>query len=171
MQLRFTITKDSFVVGIEKAEDGDDPALRTASIIMLIVANGITMPIEVDVGDAASIQPELRGDHASCPTIHDFVRNVFVHFGASITKIVIDHLADNGDLSAKVYFEGDNREMSLDLRVPDAIALAVRFGAPMFIEEDVFIRASSSDEAAAIVAQVEDLLPEVIQRGLQASIQ
>ncbi len=99
------------------------------------------LPIIIGGFEAQAIALELEKIQTPRPMTHDLLRNVFEAVGAEVTEIIIDDLRD-GTFYAKIRFIHNGEEMQLDARPSDAVALAVRVEAPIFVAEHVMAEAS-----------------------------
>jgi bifunctional DNase/RNase len=102
--------------------------------------------------EAYAIAIELQGTSSPRPLTHDLLKNVIEDLGAKITSIVISDLVDD-IFYARIVLDVAGRHVEVDSRPSDAIALAVRARAPIYVEESVLERAGValelSDETAA----------------------
>ena len=96
---------------------------RFAMAIGLAEANGIAVPLE------NRVPPR--------PLTHDLFLTLFGRLRVTVTKVVITDLRDD-IYYATIYLDASGKEMQLDSRPSDAIALAIRAKAPVFAEERVF---------------------------------
>lgn len=92
------------------------------------------LPIIIGAYEAQAIAMEIEGMSSPRPMTHDLVKNIIDAFGAVLTEVEISDLQD-GTFFAKLYFE--SFDIEVDARPSDAIALAVRFNAPIFINSDI----------------------------------
>ena len=114
------------------------PASGGAYALILKEVNGNRrLPIIIGAFEAQSIALEMEGIKPPRPLTHDLMKNILETMGADLSEIVISELRD-GTFYARLSF--DSQE--IDARPSDAIALAVRFGAPIFVMDKVM------DEAA-----------------------
>lgn len=97
------------------------------------------MPIIIGVPEAQAIANELEGVRAQRPMTHDLLRNVIEALGGRLREVVI-HSLKEGTFYASLIF--DFSDLEIDARPSDAIAIAVRCGAPIFVAEEIL------DEAA-----------------------
>jgi len=70
------------------------------------------------------------------PLTHDLIKNVFDGFNVKVTRIVITEIVDN-TYYAHIHATDGKREATIDSRPSDAVAVALRVGAPIFVEEGV----------------------------------
>lgn len=97
------------------------------------------LPIIIGSPEAQSIAIELESIKTSRPMTHDLMKTVIETLGESVQEIIIHHLSD-GTFFAYVVLSTSG--VSIDSRPSDAIALAVRFDAPIFVAEEVLEEAS-----------------------------
>jgi bifunctional DNase/RNase len=90
------------------------------------------LPIIIGAFEAQAIALELEKIQPPRPMTHDLIRNLFDALGAEVTDIVIDDLRE-GTFFAKVRYVYDDDEAMLDARPSDAVALAVRTDAPIYV--------------------------------------
>lgn len=105
------------------------------------------LPIIIGAFEAQAIAFELEKIQPPRPMTHDLLRDAFEALGADVTDVAIDELKD-GTFFAKIRFTHDGENGELDARPSDAIALAVRCDAPIFVAPAVLDEAGvlSEDE-------------------------
>ncbi|HEX8731598.1 MAG TPA: bifunctional nuclease family protein [Ktedonobacterales bacterium] len=91
--------------------------------------------------EAYSIAMELQGSTPPRPLTHDLLKAVIVELGAKVERIVINDLIDD-IFYARIVMDVDGRHVEIDSRSSDAIALAVRLKAPIFVADKVMDAAS-----------------------------
>jgi len=116
-----------------------DPASRAPVILLEDTERGIALPIWIGPAEAQAIAAHLAGEPAPRPLTHDLVKTAFERLGVGVRRVVIRALRDNTYL-ADLVLERDGEELVIDSRPSDAIALAVRFGQPIFVERALFQR-------------------------------
>ena len=112
------------------------------------------LPIWIGQFEATSIMMELQGIEPSRPLTHDLLKNMVDAFGARVARIVVNDLED-GTFFARIVMDLQGEDFDVDSRPSDAIALAVRTGAPIFAEDKVL------DEAAILQEEGEEDEQEV----------
>jgi bifunctional DNase/RNase len=123
-----------------------NPQSGGAYALILREVNGTRrLPIIIGAAEAQSIALEMEGIKPPRPLTHDLMKNLITAFGAELQDIVIDDLRD-GTFYAKLNI--DNQQ--IDSRPSDAIALAVRYGA------QIFVSAAVMDEAAFVPEEEEE---------------
>lgn len=102
------------------------------------------LPIIIGAFEAQAIALELEKIQPPRPMTHDLLRDAFDSMQANVTEVVIDELRE-GTFFAKIRYSHDGGNDKLDARPSDAVALAVRVDAPIFVAPGVL-------EEAGIVA-------------------
>ncbi|MCK4436517.1 bifunctional nuclease family protein [bacterium] len=99
--------------------------------------NGRVLPIIIGIFEAEAIRMKVRGVKTARPLTHDLLKGTIEQLGATLEKVVIDNL-DKGTFFAKLVLRTNSgREVMVDARPSDAIALALRASSPIFAEEKV----------------------------------
>lgn len=98
------------------------------------------LPIWIGPSEADAIAVKLQGVNVARPLTHDLLSSVIDTLGASINSIVVTDLK-NDTFYAKIFLNIDGTQMEVDSRPSDALALAVRVEAPIFVEESVMEKA------------------------------
>ena len=98
------------------------------------------LPIWIGPAEADAIAVKLQGVTVPRPLTHDLLGSVIDVLGASIDSIVVNDLK-NDTFYAKIILNVDGGQMEVDSRPSDALALAVRVGAPVYVEEAVLDKA------------------------------
>src|SRR5207302_8221555 len=89
------------------------------------------LPILIGGFEATAITLPLEGQRPDRPLTHDLVKSILDRLDVRLDRVVIDDLW-NGIYYAKLYVKTKKEEMEIDARPSDAIALAVRFDAPIY---------------------------------------
>jgi bifunctional DNase/RNase len=135
------------------------PASGGAFALILREVNGNRrLPIIIGAAEAQSIALEMEGIKPPRPLTHDLMKNIITAFGAELSDIIIDELRD-GTFYAKLNL--DNQ--LIDSRPSDAIALAVRYGAQIYVASSVM------DEAAFVPDEEEEQQQQQQQQQPQQS--
>ncbi|MBI4653974.1 MAG: bifunctional nuclease family protein [Nitrospirae bacterium] len=114
-------------------------------ILLLKEVNGTdTLPIWIGKPEADSIALALGNIATPRPLTHDLIKNVLSGLKMKVAKIVVTELVDN-TYYATIYVDKGGTEISIDSRPSDAIAVAVRTNAPIFVEEKVIERRNSDE--------------------------
>ena len=98
------------------------------------------LPIWIGSTEADSIRSALkRGLPEERPLSHDLLRSILTGFKVTIQKIVI-HKMVQGTFFSHIYLSKNGTELVIDSRPSDAVSLAIRMNAPIFIDEAVYIQ-------------------------------
>ncbi|KPL20247.1 MAG: hypothetical protein AMJ93_12435 [Anaerolineae bacterium SM23_84] len=98
------------------------------------------LPIWIGPYEADAITIQLQGIEVSRPLTHDLLQASIAQLGAKVSHVLVNDLLDD-TFYARVVLDDDGQRVELDSRPSDAIALAVRVGAPVFVAESVMERA------------------------------
>ena len=98
------------------------------------------LPIWIGPAEADAIAVKLQGVNVPRPLTHDLLSSVIDTLGARINSIIVTDLK-NDTFYAKIALDVDGGQMEVDSRPSDALALAVRVEAPIFVEETVLDKA------------------------------
>jgi bifunctional DNase/RNase len=106
-------------------------------IVLLKTADGNKfLPIWIGHPEAAAILTKLQGASTPRPMTHDLVTEMLGHLEARVVRIAVTELREN-TFFAMITVSVDGSEIEVDSRPSDAIALAVRAGAPIFAADSV----------------------------------
>jgi bifunctional DNase/RNase len=95
------------------------------------------LPILIGPYEAQAITLPLEGVTPDRPLTHDLLRNIMDRLECSVDRVVIDDLW-NTTYYAKLYLKDKaNEEMEIDSRPSDAVALAIRFDAPIYVADGI----------------------------------
>ena len=108
------------------------------------------LPIIIGGFEAQAIAVELEKMKPSRPLTHDLFKNFMVHYNITLKEVIIDQFK-HGVFHAKLVCQLANSESLIDARTSDAIALAIRFGCPMYTYEKIMSEAGvAMDEKATV---------------------
>lgn len=114
-------------------------------ILLLKNAEGTaTLPIWIGKPEADSIALALGKVATPRPLTHDLIKNLVYSLKMKITRIVVTDILDN-TYFALIFLSDSKNELSIDSRPSDAIALALRVNAPIFVEESVLEKRSTDE--------------------------
>ncbi|HYH92964.1 MAG TPA: bifunctional nuclease family protein [Candidatus Saccharimonadales bacterium] len=99
------------------------------------------LPIWIGQWEASAIAMRLQGLSPERPLTHDLFASALEAIDATVTRVVISELADE-TFHARLFLERDGHVGEVDARPSDALALAVRVGAPIFAAADVLDQAA-----------------------------
>ncbi len=98
------------------------------------------LPIWIGPAEADAIAVKLQGVAVPRPLTHDLLSSVIDTLGAIVNSIIVNDLK-NDTFYAKVILDVNERQVEVDSRPSDALALAVRTGVPIFADESVLDKA------------------------------
>ena len=98
------------------------------------------LPIWIGPNEADAIAVKLQNIELARPLTHDLLQSVITTLGAKVNYIVVNKL-QNDTFYAKLSLTIDGTELEIDSRPSDALALAVRVRAPIYVEESVLEKA------------------------------
>jgi bifunctional DNase/RNase len=126
-----------------------DKASNTPIIILKIEEDDRAIPIWIGLLEATSIASALQNVKFDRPMTHDLFKNFTDTMNTSVSKVEVCDLKDN-TFYAKIYFISDEKSFTIDARPSDAIALALRYEAPIFVDEKVIEKSKIGDDIAEI---------------------
>ncbi len=144
-----------------------DPITERPILVLRQEEGSRFLPIWIGAPEANAIALRLEGVEVPRPMTHDLIRGMLEKLGAQVSRILICDLQEN-TYFAQIVLGVNGSETFVDARPSDAIALAVRTGAPIFVSEDIFDRATQTENLTSAEEQVqkwlEGLTPEELGR-------
>ena len=126
-----------------------DPVTKTPIVILKDTENKLNLPIWIGLLEATAMATEIEGIKMARPMTHDLLKNILGEVGCLVDSVQITELKEN-TYYALVHINVGGRELVIDSRPSDAIALALRTKSPIYVAKAV-LEASSvlqqSDEA------------------------
>ena len=114
------------------------------------------LPIWVGGAEANAIEMQIENVSVPRPMTHDLLKNVIQDLHGDIKKIVVYDLKEN-TFYAMIYVSTNGEVVAIDSRPSDAIALALRVKAPIFVEEEIITKAKTSPMGGPEELQAEHL--------------
>lgn len=108
----------------------------TVPVVILTAGDERVLPIFVGLWEAVSINSAITKEVLPRPFTHDLFLETFEKFGITLTSLQIDAI-EEGVYYAQIVLSSDNKEVRVDCRPSDGIALALRRSAPIFVDESV----------------------------------
>ena len=142
-----------------------DPATNSPIVVLRDLEGQRVLPIWVGVFEANAIAVQIENVSLPRPMTHDLLRNVITDLHGEIERVVVCDLRDN-TFFAIIHLLVHGERVAIDSRPSDAIALALRAKAPIFVEEHVIDHARQSEpatqngEAERLQKWLENLDPE-----------
>ncbi len=142
-----------------------DPITNMPIIVLKDMEERRALPIWVGIFEANAIALELEKVATPRPMTHDLIKNILDGLGVGVRQIVINDLKDN-TFYAIIELTHNGNLVTIDSRPSDAIALALRVNAPIYVTEKVITKAKSievseeKEESDRWRAWLENLKPE-----------
>lgn len=131
--------------------------------------SGLILPIWIGHPEATAILLALEDVQMPRPMTHDLMRSVIETLDTYVEKVEITRV-EEGTFFAAIYLRSEERTRVVDARPSDSIALAVRFGAPIYVAESVLADAAIPDETEPLAddgAEAEDAEVEAFRDFLE----
>ena len=138
----------------------------TQPIVLLKTSDGNRfLPIWIGHPEAAAILMKLQGASTPRPMTHDLLFDMLAELEVACTRVSVTELREN-TFYASITLSMNGREIEIDSRPSDALALAVRSGAPIFAAEDVIAESAiefehDPDDNEEVVERFKDFLDRV----------
>jgi bifunctional DNase/RNase len=128
------------------------------------------LPIWIGIFEADSILRQLQNVEPPRPMTYELMKNVITQMGGVVDKVVINDLRDSTYYAEVHILQGNNR-LIIDSRPSDAINIALRFSAPIFVEESVLEKSrvpkpEEDEEKKKLREWLENIKPEDFGKGL-----
>ena len=121
-----------------------DPITNMPIIILRDPSSSAVLPIWVGIFEANAIALQIEKIITPRPMTHDLLKSMLVNMHATVEKVVITDLKEN-TFYALIFLNFDGKVVPIDSRPSDAIALALRAQAPIFVESAVIELAKNID--------------------------
>lgn len=122
-----------------------DPASNTPIIILKIEESEKAVPIWIGLLEATAIASALQNIEFDRPMTHDLLKNLLERLNCQVTRVEVCDLRDN-TFYAKIHYVADEETAVIDSRPSDAIAIALRFQAPIYVDDLVIEKSTSENE-------------------------
>ena len=135
-------------------------------VLLKAVETNRFLPIWIGHPEAAAILMKLQGSSTPRPMTHDLITETLSELDAQCTRVAITELRDNTFYASITIQTSDGREIEIDSRPSDALALAVRSGAPIFAAEEVVEESSiefehDNEDTDEVVEKFKEFLEDV----------
>jgi bifunctional DNase/RNase len=142
-----------------------DPMSNMPIIILRDDEDKRSLPIWVGIFEANAIALELEKIATPRPMTHDLIKSILETIEARVMKVVVTDLRDN-TFFAVIHLQVGETEYTVDSRPSDAIALALRVAAPIYVDEEV-VRKARTLEVTKEAEPVKTDDPEKLREWLQ----
>jgi hypothetical protein len=113
-----------------------DPLTNSPIVILQSVEKNTLLPIWVGIFEANAIALQIERIDTPRPLTHDLIKNILLQLDANVDKIVVTDLQEN-TFYAVIHLRMNGDRITIDSRPSDAIALALRTDAPIYVTEEV----------------------------------
>jgi len=136
-----------------------------AYALILVEENGERrVPIIIGGFEAQAIVIKLENLEPPRPLTHDLFKSFADEFNISVIEVMIYKL-EEGVFYSKLLCNNGNNEISIDRRTSDAVALALRFGCPVYITEEILEKAGITITASDADATAENDSDNLFEQG------
>ena len=137
-----------------------DPLTNSPIVILQSLEKNTLLPIWVGIFEANAIALQIERIDTSRPLTHDLIKNILLQLDANVDKIVVTDLQEN-TFYAVIHLRMNGDRITIDSRPSDAIALALRTDAPIYVTEEVI------NNSRNISLEKENLDSEDIKKWLE----
>ncbi len=128
-----------------------DPVTNQPIIVLKDVGSDLVLPIWVGIFEANAIALELEKTAMPRPMTHDLLQNMARGLNAEVRKVVISELRDD-TFYAVIWMEHAGETVAMDSRPSDAIALALRWDCPIYVNRTVLEGSKQAASGAQTVS-------------------
>ncbi|GAB6065858.1 bifunctional nuclease family protein [Aquifex pyrophilus] len=133
----------------------------------------LILPIWIGAFEANGIAMRLQGVEPPRPMTYELLKRIITEMGGTVEKVVINDLKDS-TYYAEIYINQGNNTLVIDSRPSDAINLALRFGAPIYVAEHVLEQSKlpepeEDEEKKKLREWLENIRPEDFEIGGEKS--
>jgi bifunctional DNase/RNase len=125
------------------------------AVVFISADNDRMVPIYIGLAEAISIDIALRNETTPRPMTHDLMKSIMDNFNIRIDKIIIDDL-DEQVFYARLMLKDTDKDIEIDARPSDCIALAVRSNASIFIDPEILSKVAVSRQDIEAAGNLEE---------------
>ncbi len=151
-----------------------DPVSQMPIVVLKARDNEeVVLPIWIGAFEANGIAMKLQNVEPPRPMTYDLLRNIITDLGGVVERVIINDLRDS-TYYAEIYIVHGNSTMVVDSRPSDAINLALRFDAPIFVVEEVLEKSrvpepEEDEEKRQLKEWLDNIRPEDFETGGETS--
>jgi len=139
-----------------------DPKASNPVVVLVDLSGKKALPIWIGVFEAEAISRGIEEVVTLRPMTHDLIKQILDTFQVTLTRVVIHDLKEN-TFYANLYLDVEGEELIVDSRPSDAIALAIRVKAPIFVTESVIEATKQMGILASNLLEEGDELKTIIE--------
>jgi len=132
-----------------------DPASNTPIILLKSDENDQVVPIWIGLLEATSIASAMKNIKFDRPMTHDLFKNFADRMEIRVTRIEVSDIKDN-TYYAIIHFDSPEGTFKMDARPSDAIAIALRYEAPVFVDDKVITKSQDTAPDAELGDESEE---------------
>lgn len=136
-----------------------DPNTQAPVIVLKDETGDIHLPIWIGIAEATSIASAIKQIAMARPLTHDLMYDVILEVGVKVERVVITELKDSTYYAELILSIGE-KALILDARPSDAIAIALRATAPIFVAQQVLEQAKITFSSSLPPSEKEPTTPE-----------
>ncbi|NNG07919.1 MAG: bifunctional nuclease family protein [Desulfobacteraceae bacterium] len=121
-----------------------DPLTNSPIVILKETDGERTLPIWIGLLEATAIASEMEGIKFSRPMTHDLLKSIMDMIDVEVNKVEVCDLKNN-TYYALIHMTHGGKDISIDARPSDALALSLRMDAPIFVAEEVISKSKQID--------------------------
>jgi bifunctional DNase/RNase len=121
-----------------------DPLTNSPIVILKETDGERTLPIWIGLLEATAIASEMEGIKFSRPMTHDLLKSIMDMIDVEVNKVEVCDLKNN-TYYALIHLTHGGKDISIDARPSDALALSLRMNAPIFVAEEVISKSKQID--------------------------
>ena len=131
-----------------------DPMSNMPIVVLKDLTGDSVLPIWVGIYEANAIALEIEKVTTPRPMTHDLIKVLLMGLDTSVSKVVVSELKDD-TFYAQIWLERNGKQISVDSRPSDALALALRHDCPIYVDEKVLQSSRGTNGVSEKVNNVE----------------
>ena len=141
-----------------------DPVTNMPILVLRDEAGERTLPIWIGMFEAHAVALQLENSGSARPMTHDLLKHMIEALGGTVTEVHITDVRE-GTFYALIYLSANGDQVAVDSRPSDALALALRTRAPVYVAEHVLadtrpLEAPTSQDTERLQHWLESLDPD-----------